>query len=104
MAFVRGWENDARLFQKLMSVKAKVRASLLLAPLGRDAERSELPGHMWHRAVVPLFHEVLLVPSFPAALCLLPNHLCGSLKLVGWDGMGTGWVGLGIPGNLFSAL
>lgn len=76
-----------------MSIKAEVRALLLLAPLGSNAERSELPGHVWHCAVVPLSHEVFLVPSFLAALCLLANRMCGSLELVEWDGHGMGWSG-----------
>lgn len=93
MACLRGWGNDASLFQKLMSRTVKVRASLFLALLGSDAEQSEVPGHTWHRAVVPLSHGVFLAPSFPAALCLLPKHVCGSLKLVGWGEHGVGWSG-----------
>lgn len=50
-------------------------------------------GHVWHCAVVPLSHEVFLVLSFPGALCLLPNHMCGSLKLVGWGNWGMGLSG-----------
>lgn len=72
---------------------------MLLAPLGSEAERSELSGRTWHRAVEPLCHKVFQVPSFLAAPGLLPDRLCGSRKLLGWDGHGMGWSGH--PGKPF---
>ena len=88
---VRGWESDARLFQKLMSIFKP--GHCCSSHCWGAMQRSEQPGHAWHRAAVPLAREVFLVPSSAAVLCLLPDHVCGRLRLVGRGGCGMAWSG-----------